>query len=105
MPGPSSQYSAVILRVSSSCLEYWVILSTCPTYWPLGLPSAVNEWPGPGRRNWPGEVNANGATCASAGSGTVWIRPAHSVAPGGGGGTHSGCQRSGSLTWSQVLTG
>ena len=38
-PGPSSQYSAVVLRVSSSCLEYWVILSTSSTYLPLGLPS------------------------------------------------------------------
>ena len=40
VPGPSSQYSAMVLRVSSSCLEYWVILSISSTYLPLGLPSA-----------------------------------------------------------------
>src|SRR4029450_6064463 len=39
VPGPSSQYSAMVLRVSSSCLEYWVILSISSTYLPLGLPS------------------------------------------------------------------
>jgi hypothetical protein len=40
VPGPSSQYSAMVLRVSSNCLEYWVILSIWSTYLPLGLPSA-----------------------------------------------------------------
>jgi hypothetical protein len=39
VPGPSSQYSAVVLRKSSSCLEYWVILSIWSTYLPLGFPS------------------------------------------------------------------
>src|SRR5215203_321893 len=39
LPGPSSQYSAMVLRVSSSCLEYWVILSISSTYLPLGFPS------------------------------------------------------------------
>jgi hypothetical protein len=39
VPGPSSQYSAMVLRVSSSCLEYWVILSISSTYLPLGFPS------------------------------------------------------------------
>ena len=39
VPGPSSQYSAMVLRVSSSCLEYWVILSIWSTYLPLGFPS------------------------------------------------------------------
>ena len=40
VPAASSQYSAIVLRVSSSCLEYWVILSTSSAYLPLGLPSA-----------------------------------------------------------------
>jgi hypothetical protein len=40
VPGPSSQYSAVVLRKSSSCLEYWVILSIWSTNWPLDFPSA-----------------------------------------------------------------
>jgi hypothetical protein len=31
--------------------------------------------------------------------------PAQLVAPGGGSGTHSGCQRQRLFTWFQVLTG
>src|ERR671912_1281970 len=57
--GPSAQYSAMILRVSSSCLECWVILSTSSWYLPLGLPSAVNEIAGAGVRDWAAEGKAN----------------------------------------------
>src|SRR4029450_1293558 len=42
-PGASSQGSAVVLRKSSSCLEYWVILSIWSTYWPLGFLSGPRE--------------------------------------------------------------
>ena len=38
--GSDTSTAAMVLRVSSSCLEYWVILSTWSTYLPLGLPSA-----------------------------------------------------------------
>src|SRR4029450_5204753 len=47
VPGPSSQYSAVVLRKSSSCLEYWVILSISSTYWPLGFLSGPRKVYGP----------------------------------------------------------
>src|SRR5918993_623644 len=103
--GPSAQYSAMILRVSSSCLECWVILSTSSWYLPLGLPSAVREISGPGPRNWLAEVRAKGATVRQCGVKNRWGTPPHSVAPGGGVGTHSGCQRSASTILSQVLTG
>src|SRR5918993_4731273 len=103
--GPSAQYSAMTLRVSSSCLECWVILSTSSWYLPLGLPSAVREISGPGARDWPAEVNANWVTLRQCGGKNRWLTPPHSVAPGGGVGTHSGCQRSASTILSQVLTG
>jgi hypothetical protein len=90
-PGPSSQYSAVVLRVSSSCLEYWVILSIWPTNWPLGFPSGPKYVYGPGGRNWEGLVSANGLRCSQCGVRKVWILPGHSVAPGGGRGRHSRC--------------
>jgi hypothetical protein len=102
--GPSAQYSAMTFRVSSSCLECWVILSTSSWYLPLGLPSAVSEIAAPGPRNWPAEVSANGVTLRQCGVKNFWTA-AHSVAPGGGSGTHSGCQRSASTILSQVLTG
>src|SRR4029453_10584266 len=103
--GPSAQYSAMVLRVSSSCLECWVILSTSSWYLPLGLPSEVREMAGPGPRNWLAEVNANGVTFRQCGVKNRCTAPAQAVAPGGGVGTHSGCQRSASTILSQVLTG
>src|SRR4029453_7823658 len=103
--GPSAQYSAMTLRVSSSCLECWVILSTSSWYLPLGLPSAVREMAGPGPRNWLAEVSAKGVTLRQWGVRNRCTAPWQVVAPGGGVGTHSGCQRSGSTVLSQVLTG
>src|SRR4030095_2174742 len=61
--GPSAQYSAIVLRVSSSCLECWVILSTSSWYLPLGLPSAVREMAGPGARDWLGRGSGKGGEC------------------------------------------
>jgi hypothetical protein len=95
----------MVLRVSSSCLEYWVILSISSTYLPLGFPSGPRYVYGPGGRNRSGPVRAKGVTLAQNGVRKLWTLPVHSVAPGGGSGMHRGCQRSGSLTWSQVLTG
>src|SRR5215208_6232530 len=103
--GPSAQYSAMTLRVSSSCLECWVILSTSSWYLPLGLPSAVREISGPGPRNWLAEDRANWVTLRQCGVKNRWVAPAQLVAPGGGVGTHSGCQRSASRILSQVLPG
>ena len=86
LPGPSSQYSAMVLRVSSSCLEYWVILSISSTYLPLGFPSGPRYVYGPGGRNWSAEVRAKGVTLAQNGVRNRWMLPVHSVAPGGAGG-------------------
>src|SRR3569623_143041 len=98
VPPASSQYSAIVLRVSASCLEYWVILLTSSAYLPLGFPSAPRYVYGPGGRNWDGEVKANGVTRSQNGVRNVWILPVHSVAPGGESGRHSGCHWSGALT-------
>src|SRR4029450_13185977 len=103
--GPWAQYSAMVLRMSSSCLECWVILSTSSWYLPLGLPSAVREMAGPRPRNWLAEVSAKGVTLRQWGVRNRCTAPVQVVAPGGGGGTHSASQRSASTILSQVLTG
>jgi hypothetical protein len=54
--------------------------------------------------NWTGEVSANDFTFFHCGV-VARCTEAQVVVPGGGSGTHSGCQRQGSLTVSQVLTG
>ena len=59
---------------------------------------------GPGGVNWTGEVSANDLTLRHWGV-VGRCTEAQVVVPGGGSGTHSGCQRQGSLTLSQVLTG
>ena len=50
------------------------------------------------------DFNPNGTTVRQCGV-RYFCWAGHSVAPGAGRGTHSGCQRSGSTTLSQVLTG
>jgi hypothetical protein len=70
----------------------------------LGLPfKTVTAGPWSGR-NWSAEVSAKGATLPQWGV-TNFCWAGQPVAPGGGRGTHSGCQWSASRTWSQLLTG
>jgi hypothetical protein len=78
--------------------------STSLTKASLGLPLrtvTAGPWSG---RNWAAEVSAKGVTLRQCGVENRWVA-AHSVVPGAGSGTHSGCQWSGLRIWSQLLTG
>src|SRR4029450_9025988 len=101
--GPSAQYSAVIFcrSVRPLPLAPLVMASRSMTF--LGSKEPGARLSRPGGVNWTGEVRANDLTFFHCGVvGNCGERQV--VVPGSGSGTHSGCQRQGSVTVSQVLT-
>src|SRR5215217_5462193 len=102
--GPSAQYSAVTFCRSLSPLPLAPLARASRPSMFLGSKEPLASLSGPGGVNWTGELSANGFTFFHCGV-VARCTEVQVVVPGGGSGTHSGCQRQGSLTVSQVLTG